>query len=146
MMKMDAEHDDWKTVGTTYKKGDRVVWDGVELECLGSYSIPEEKKKGFVMTLNTARKIEIAFAWVLYILLLPFGILYALLALIRKVLERILDGRNWLAYKVGHKLMHMSDAVKDGTIKNPDCLKHYTAWMAWKGLKEEEKLKKENDV
>jgi hypothetical protein len=45
MMKMDAEHGDWKTVGTTYKKGDRVVWDGVELECKGGYELPSDTPK-----------------------------------------------------------------------------------------------------
>lgn len=98
------------------------------------------------MTLNTARKIEAAFAWILYILLLPFGILALLLLMVKKPLEWILEGRDRLAFKVGHKLMHMSDAVKNGTIKNPYCLRRYTARKAWKHLKEAKKSGKEADI
>lgn len=95
------------------------------------------------MTLNTARKIETAFVWVLYILLLPIVILALLLLLIKKPLEWVFEGRDWLAFKVGHKLMHMSDAVKDGTIKNDYCLRQYTARKAWEHLKDAEKSGKE---
>jgi len=98
------------------------------------------------MTLNTARKIEAAFVWMLYILLLPVGILDLLLLLIKRPLDWILEGRDWLAFKVGHKLMYMSDAVKEGMIKNPYCLRLYTARKAWKHLKEAEKSGKEVDI
>lgn len=98
------------------------------------------------MTLNTARKIEAAFVWVLYILLLPCGILALLLLLIKKPLDWIRESRDFLAFKVGRKLMHMSDAVKDGTVKNPYCLRNYTARMAWEHLKEAEKSGKEADI
>lgn len=95
------------------------------------------------MTLNTARKIEAIIVWILYIMLLPIALLAALVGLAKDLLNWILECRDWIAFKVGHKLMHMSDAVKNGIIKNPDCLKNYTARMAWKGLKEEEKSGKE---
>lgn len=98
------------------------------------------------MTLNTARKIETAFVWVLYILLLPCGILELLLLLVKRTLEWIRDERDGLAFKVGHKLMHMSDAVKNGTIKNPYCLRRYTARKAWKHLKEAEKSGREAEI
>ena len=96
------------------------------------------------MTLNTARKTEAIIVWILYILLLPIALLAALIGLAKNLLDWILECRDWIAFKVGHKLMHMSDTVKNGTIKNPDCLKNYTARMAWKVLKEEEKSEKED--
>ena len=96
------------------------------------------------MTLNTARKTEAIIVWILYILLLPIALLAALIGLAKNLLDWILECRDWIAFKVGHKLMRMSDAVKNGTIKNPDCLKNYTARMAWKVLKEEEKSEKED--
>ena len=98
------------------------------------------------MTLNTARKIEAAFAWVLYIMLLPCGILALLLLLVKRPLDWILEGRDLLAFKVGHKLMHMSDAVKDGTIKNDYCLRCYTARKAWKHLKDAEESGKKANI
>ena len=95
------------------------------------------------MKLNTARKIEKTFAWILCILLLPVEILFLLILLVKYPLEWIHDCKGRIIFKVGNKLMHMSDAVKDGTIKNPYCLRNYTARMAWKHLKEAEKSKKE---
>ena len=95
------------------------------------------------MTLNTARKIETAFDVVTIIIALPFAIIIQILEWIEHPFRWVLDGRNWLSQKFGNKLMHMSDAVKDGTIKNPYCLRNYTARMAWKHLKEAEKSKRE---
>ena len=95
------------------------------------------------MTLNTARKIETAFDVVTIIIALPFAIIIQILEWIEQPFRWVLDGRNWLSQKFGNKLMHMSDAVKDGTIKNPYCLRNYTARMAWKHLKEAEKSKRE---
>lgn len=88
------------------------------------------------MTLNTARKIEWAINAVTVIIALPFAIIIQILEWIEQPFRWVLDGRNWLSFKIGHKLMHMSDAVKDGTIKNPYCLRNYTARLAWKHLKE----------
>ena len=98
------------------------------------------------MTLNTARKIEAVFVWVLYALLVPVGVLALLLLLVKMPLDWILDGRDRLAFKVGHRLMHMSDAVKDGTIKDGYTLRRYTARKAWKHLKDAEKSGKEADI
>ena len=77
------------------------------------------------------------------IILLPFALVIQVLERLIKLFTLPIDGRNWLSQKFGNKLMHMSDAVKDGTIKNPYCLRNYTARMAWKHLKEAEKSKKE---
>lgn len=98
------------------------------------------------MTLNTARKIETVFVWVLYALLVPVGVLALLLLLVKMPLDWILEGRDRLAFKVGHKLMHMSGAVKDGTIKNDYCLRCYTARKAWEHLKEAEESGKEANI
>lgn len=95
------------------------------------------------MTLNTARKIEIAFDVVTIIVLLPFALVIQVFEWLIKLFALPLDGRNWLGQVLGNKLMHMSDAVKDGTIKNPYCLRNYTARMAWKYLKEAEKSGRE---
>lgn len=93
------------------------------------------------MTLNNARKIEWVSNAATVIIALPFAIIAQILEWIEQPFRWILDGRNWLMSKLGNKLLHMSDAVKDGTIKNPYCLRNYTAQMAWKRLKEEEKEK-----
>ena len=95
------------------------------------------------MTLNTARKIETAFDVVTIIILMPFALVIQVFEWLIKLLALPIDGRNRLSQKFGNKLMHMSDAVKDGTIKNPYCLRNYTARMAWKHLKEAEKSKRE---
>ena len=93
------------------------------------------------MTLNTARKTEAAFVWAMYILLLPVSLTAVLLVLAKKPLDWILGERDLAAFKVGNRLMHMSDAVKDGKIKNPQCLRSCTAREAWVLLKEEEEGK-----
>ena len=98
------------------------------------------------MTLNTARKIETAFDVVTIIILMPFALVIQVFEWLIKLLALPIDGRNRLSQKFGNKLMHMSDAVKDGTIKNPYCLRNYTARMAWKHLKEAEKSKREASI
>ena len=95
------------------------------------------------MTLNTARKIEWAFNAATAIITLPFAFIVRMLEWIEEPFRWVLDGREWISHKAGHWLMHKSDAVKDGTIKNPYCLKHYTARLAWKHLKEAEETGKE---
>ena len=95
------------------------------------------------MTLNTARKIETAFDVVTIIILMPFATVIQASELVIKLFTLPIDVLNWLSQKFGNKLMHMSDAVKDGIIKNPYCLRNYTARMAWKHLKEAEKSKRE---
>lgn len=98
------------------------------------------------MTLNTARKIEWAFNAATVIIALPFAFIVQILEWIEQPFRWVLDGRNWISYKAGHWLMHKSDAVKDGTIKNDYCLRCYTARKAWKHLKEAEESGKEADI
>lgn len=98
------------------------------------------------MTLNTARKIEAIMVWIWYIILMPFVIAFIILIIIKKPFDWIIEWRGWVAIKIGNKLMHMSDAVKDGTIKNPYCLRNYTARMAWQHLKRAEESGKEADI
>lgn len=98
------------------------------------------------MTLNTARKIEWAFNAATVIIALPFAFIVQILEWIEQPFRWVLDGRNWISHKAGHWLMHMSDAVKDGTIKNDYCLRCYTARKAWKHLKEAEESGKEADI
>jgi len=95
------------------------------------------------MKLNTARKIEWVINVVTVIIALPFAIIVQILEWIEQPFRWALNGRNWLSAKIGNKLMRMSDAVKDGIIKNPYCLKHYTARMAWDQLKEAKKTGRE---
>lgn len=98
------------------------------------------------MTLNTARKIEEAFNAATVIIVLPFAFIVLMLKWIEQPFRWVLDGRYWISLKAGHWLMHKSDAVKSGTIKNPYCLKHYTARLAWEHLKEAEKNHREADI
>lgn len=98
------------------------------------------------MTLNTASKIEWAFNAVTVIIALPFALIAQILEWIKYPFVRILDLRNLCVFKVGHKLMHISDAVKDGTIKNSYCLKHYTARAAWRHLKEAKRNNREAEI
>lgn len=95
------------------------------------------------MTLNTARKIEAVVVWIWYIILMPFVIMAVIIELIKMLLDKIIGWRDWVALRIGNKLMHMSDAVKDGTIKNPYCLRHYTARNAWSHLKRAKESGKE---
>ena len=97
------------------------------------------------MTLNTARKIETAFRVVIFVAMLPFTLVGQIFEWLKRPFVWIGDMCGLLAFKVGHKLMHMSDAVKDGTIKNPYCLRNYTALIAWRHLKEAEQKGKEAD-
>jgi len=89
------------------------------------------------MTLNTARKIENTFNFVTIIILLPFELVIPILEWLVKLLTLPIEECNLFSKRLGNKLMHMSDAVKDGTINNPYCLKHYTAQMAWEQLKDD---------
>lgn len=98
------------------------------------------------MTLNTASKIEWAFNAVTVIIALPFVLIAQILEWIKYPFVRILDLRDWISHKAGHWLMHKSDAVKDGIIKNPYCLKHYTARAAWRHLKEAKRNNREAEI
>ena len=98
------------------------------------------------MTLNTARKIEWAFIAVMVIIAIPFALIVKILEWIEQPFRWVLDGGYWILHKAGHWLMHKSDAVKDGTIKNPYCLKHYTARLAWGLLREAEKNHREANI
>lgn len=100
------------------------------------------------MTLNTARRIEFAFQVVTGIIALPFIIIVEILKQIERPFNWVIDKREWLAFKVGNKLMRMSDAVKDGTIRNKYCLKFWTAQQALEQLEEkneQEKMKKHEE-
>ena len=98
------------------------------------------------MTLNTARKIEAVVVRIWYIILSPFVIMAVIIALIKMLLDKIIGWRDWVALRIGNKLMHMSDAVKDGTIKNSYCLRHYTAREAWAHLKRAKESGKEAEI
>lgn len=98
------------------------------------------------MTLKTARNIERAVGVVTFPLVLPVLAAAGILALLEKPVAWILDARMNLLWRAGNRLMHMSDAVKDGTVKNPYCLKHYTASLAWRHLKEAERTGREAEI
>ena len=98
------------------------------------------------MTLNTARKIETVVLWATGVMILPIVLILGLLELMRKPIRWIIDWRGILCDRVGNRLMNQSDAVKNGTIKNPYCLKHYTALLAYKQLKDAKKSGKETNL
>lgn len=89
------------------------------------------------MTLNTARKIEMVVLWLTGALLLPVVLVLGLFNLISKILQWFFDMRQVLCHTIGNRLMLHSDAVKNGKIKDPYCLRNYTAMTAYKWLKSE---------
>lgn len=91
------------------------------------------------MTLKTARNIELAFCVVTFLIVLPVLAAAVVVSLIDKPLSWILDERNRIGLSVGNRLMHMSDAVKEGSIRNPRCLKTWTAITAWRYMEEEKR-------
>lgn len=98
------------------------------------------------MTLNTARKINVAAVWILNIIVMPFAVASVILQLVKIPFDWIVEWRNKIAFRIGNKLMHMSDAVKDGAIKNSYCLRKYTACAAWNHLKRAKESGKEADL
>ena len=88
------------------------------------------------MTLKTAARIETAFIWLLSIIILPFILVAELTRLLLLLFRWIIDQKDFVCMKVGNKLLNESDATKDGTIKNPYCLRNYTARTAYTQLKE----------
>ena len=91
------------------------------------------------MTLKTARNIELAFDVVTFLIVLPVLAAAVVVSLIDKPLSWILDERNRIGLSVGNRLMRMSDAVKEGSIRNPRCLKTWTAITAWRYMEEEKR-------
>lgn len=98
------------------------------------------------MTLNTARKIETAFDVATVIATLPFVVAVQILEWTEQLLRLVLKGRGWLSFKAGNRLMRLSDAVRDGTVKNPYALRNYTALMAWNKLMDEADTGKETGL
>ena len=98
------------------------------------------------MTLNTARKINVAAVWILNIIVMPFAVAFIILQLVKIPFGWIVEWRDKIAFRIGNKLMHMSDAVKDGTIKNSYWLRKYTACAAWNHLKQAKESGKEVEI
>lgn len=98
------------------------------------------------MKLKTAKNIEKALRVAMNIVSLPFIIVLAVLELLEKPMLWLLGWRDYSKQRIGNRLMHMSDAVKDGTIKNPYCLRNYTARMAWEHLQRANESGKEADI
>lgn len=96
------------------------------------------------MTLKTASMIDLAYTNLTGVLILPLAILAFLLTLLKNGVGFILNLWDRHTFRVGNRLLMMSDAVKDGTIKNAYCLHHYTASKAWSHLKESKESEKED--
>lgn len=96
------------------------------------------------MTLKTASMIDLAYTHLTGVLVLPLAMLAFLLTLLKNGLDFILNLWDRHTFRMGNRLLMMSDAVKDGTIKNAYCLHHYTASKAWAHLKEAKKSEKED--
>lgn len=90
------------------------------------------------MTLNTARKIETIFLWITGVIVIPFVFIGQIFDWMTKATQWIIDKRRDMCDYIGNKLMLHSDAVKNGKIKNPYCLRVYTAINAYEQLKEAE--------
>ena len=82
------------------------------------------------MELKTAQKINVICDWLTIAVIFPFGLLRRICELLMKFFDFFIDNIFRLSFKVGNKLLRMSDEAKNGTIKNQECLKHLTARQA----------------
>jgi hypothetical protein len=86
------------------------------------------------MKLKHLSRIETTIRFILTVIALPFAIICHIFDMIKYpfnwVVEEIAIFSKW----IGNKLLRCSDEVKDGTIKNQDFIKKYTASFTWKLL------------
>lgn len=92
------------------------------------------------MKLKTLSKIEKAVNTIIVILMLPFCICGAIIDMILKPFRWLIDELSYLRFKIGNKLLCISDEAKDGTIQNQSVFQSYTALETYKILKLEKKM------
>ena len=93
------------------------------------------------MKLKTASRINVVLAFVIWLVMLPFGICGKVIEfVIVKPLMWVIDELDDIRWKIGHWLLTKSDEANDGTIRNKSLLKSGTAYSMYKLLiKEKEK-------
>ena len=89
------------------------------------------------MKLKTATKIQKAADITLWVAMLPFGICSIAIAILTIPFEWVVGWFHDVRFRIGNRLLKISDEAKDGTIKNDYCLRNFTAKDAYKKLEEE---------
>lgn len=95
------------------------------------------------MKLKTASKIQKALWLAIWFLMLPLSIVGILIDSLTKPFKWVLEELDFLRFRIGNKLLRMSDEVKDGTIKNEHFIRNFTALEAYIRLKIEQQQKQE---
>ena len=93
------------------------------------------------MKLKAASKIQKALWLTIWFLMLPFSIVGILIETMTKPFKWMLEELDSLRFRIGNRLLRMSDEVKDGTIKNECFIRTFTASKAYIRLKEEQQSK-----
>ena len=87
------------------------------------------------MKLKTASKIQKALWLTIWFLMLPFSIVGILIDSLTKPFKWVLEELDFLRFRIGNRLLRMSDEVKDGTIQNEYFIRNLTASEAYIRLK-----------
>lgn len=93
------------------------------------------------MKLKTASKIQKVLWLTIWLLMLPFSIVGILIDSLVKPFKWVLEELDSLRFRIGNKLLLMSDEVKDGTIKNEYFIRNFTATETYIRLKIEQQSK-----
>ena len=93
------------------------------------------------MKLKTASKIQKALWLTIWFLMLPFSIVGILINSLVKPFKWVLEELDSLRFRIGNRLLRMSDEVKDGTIQNEYFIRNLTATDAYISLKKEQQSK-----
>lgn len=96
------------------------------------------------MKLKTASKIQKALWLTIWFLMLPFSIVGILIETMTKPFKWVLEEFDSLRFRIGNKLLRMSDEVKDGTIQNECFIRNLTATEAHIHLKIEQQSKQKS--
>lgn len=94
------------------------------------------------MNLKTASKIQKALWLTIWLLMLPFSIVGIIIDSLTKPFKWVVEELDFLRFRIGNKLLRMTDEVKDGTIKNEDLIRRITASEAYILLKTEQQQSK----
>ena len=82
------------------------------------------------MKLKTASKIQKALWMTIWFLMLPISFVGILIDSLTKPFKWVLDELDFLRFRIGNRLLRMSDEVKDGTIQNDYFIRNLTATEA----------------
>lgn len=93
------------------------------------------------MKLKTASNIQNAIWLTLWLFMLPFSIVGYLIDCTTQPFKWVLEVIDSLRFRIGNKLLRMSDEVKDGTIQNEQLFRKITATEAYKRLKIEQQYR-----